>query len=123
MERRHRDLWAVNVESTERLLAAGARAGLGRFVHLSSVAVYGAAPAPVGEDAPKQPRGAYGQSKWAAEEALWRYHSDHRVPDVALRPCAIYGGRERRPRPVPSPPGRVGVVPRPGGGPRPPRRV
>jgi nucleoside-diphosphate-sugar epimerase len=116
MERRHRDLWAVNVESTERLLAAGARAGLRRFVHLSSVAVYGAAPAPVGEDAPKQPRGAYGKSKWAAEEAVWRYHSDHRVPAVALRPCAIYGGRDRHAWPILSRLGRMWFVPVPRGG-------
>src|SRR5436309_2932276 len=39
MEGRPRDLWAVNVEATERLLAAGAHPGLSRFVHLSSVAV------------------------------------------------------------------------------------
>lgn len=116
MEGRPRDLWAVNVEGTERLLAASAQAGLRRFVHLSSVAVYGAGPAPVGEEAPKRPQGAYGKSKWAAEQALWRYHSEGRVPGVALRPCAIYGGRDRHAWPILSRLARMRVVPLPSGG-------
>jgi nucleoside-diphosphate-sugar epimerase len=91
-----RDIWAVNVEGTERLLAAVARAGSSRFVYLSSVAVYGHARAPIAEDAPKQPAGAYGESKCAAEDALWRYHAEHHLPVVALRPCPIYGRRDRR---------------------------
>jgi len=116
MEGRPRDLWTVNVEATERLLASGARSGLRRFVHLSSVAVYGAAAAPVGEGAPKQPAGAYGKSKWAAEQALWRYQAEGRVPGVALRPCAIYGGHDRHAWPILSRLARRRVVPLPSGG-------
>lgn len=91
-----RDIWAVNVEGTERLLAATARVGSARFVYLSSVAVYGHARAPISEDAPKRPVAAYGESKCAAEEALWRYYAEHRLPVVALRPCPIYGRRDQR---------------------------
>ena len=113
---RHRDLWTVNVEATERLLAASAPAGLRRFVHLSSVAVYGRAEAPIGEDSLKQPAGAYGKSKWAAEEALWRYHAGHGLPAVALRPCVIYGGRDRHAWPALSRLARMRVLPLPRGG-------
>jgi nucleoside-diphosphate-sugar epimerase len=87
-------LWPVNVEATERLLEASARAGVGRFVHLSSTAVYGAAAPPIAEDAPKRPSGGYGRSKWAAEEALWRHHA-RGLPGVALRPCVVYGAGDR----------------------------
>ena len=87
-------LWPVNVEATERLLEASARARVGRFVHLSSTAVYGAADPPIAEDAPKRPSGGYGRSKWAAEEALWRHHA-RGLPGVALRPCVIYGPGDR----------------------------
>jgi nucleoside-diphosphate-sugar epimerase len=89
-----RNVWEVNLGGTERLLAASAQVGLARFVHLSSIAVYGYVPPPVAEDAPKRPVGPYGESKWAAEQALWRYHADHRLPAVALRPCIIYGERD-----------------------------
>lgn len=90
------DLWAVNVEGTERLLAAAARAGSPRFVYLSSVGVYGRAPAPTAEDAPKSPVGAYPESKWAAEQALWRGHAERGMPVVVLRPCPIYGPGDRK---------------------------
>jgi UDP-glucose 4-epimerase len=110
------DLWAVNVEGTARLLAASERAGLRRFVHLSSVAVYGHASPPMAEDAPKRPQGRYGKSKWAAEEALWRSHSERGVPVVALRPCAIYGGRDRHAWPILTRLGRARVVPLPSAG-------
>jgi nucleoside-diphosphate-sugar epimerase len=93
---RREDLWAVNVAGTERLLAAAAQAGRPRFVYVSSVGVYGHAPPPVAEDAPKQPVGAYAQSKWAAEQALWRWHAEKGLPAVVLRPCPIYGPGDRR---------------------------
>ena len=88
-------MWNVNLTGTERLLAAAAKVSVGRFVHLSSIAVYGCATPPVPEDAPKRPAGPYGQSKWAAEQALWRAHAEHDVPTVALRPCIVYGPRDR----------------------------
>lgn len=115
----HSDLWPVNVEATERLLAASVRAGgLRRFVHLSSVAVYGYTTPPMAEDAPKQPRGAYGRSKWAAEEALWRAHAEHGVPAVALRPCVVYGERDRHAWPSLARLSRMRLVPLPEGGAR-----
>jgi nucleoside-diphosphate-sugar epimerase len=89
-------LWDVNVKGTERLLAAAASVGLPRFVFISSTSVYGHPPSPVSEDAPKRPVGAYGESKWAAEEVLWRFHADYGLPGVALRPCPIYGPRDKR---------------------------
>jgi nucleoside-diphosphate-sugar epimerase len=116
---KHRDLWPVNVEATERLLEASVRAaGPSRFVHLSSVAVYGHTSPPMAEDAPKQPRGAYGRSKWAAEEALWRAHAEHGLPAVALRPCVVYGERDRHAWPSLARLSRMRLVPLPDGGAR-----
>jgi nucleoside-diphosphate-sugar epimerase len=114
----HRDLWAVNVDGTERLLAASVQAGLGRFVHISTVAVYAHTGAPMPEDAPKRPAGAYGKSKWAAEEALWRRHADQGLPAVALRPCVVYGGRDRHAWPTLSRLAKMRFVPLPAGGAR-----
>ena len=114
----HRDLWTVNVLGTERLLAASATTGLRRFVHISTVAVYDHMSTTMAEDAPKQPTGAYGKSKWAAEEALWRHCAEHALPAVALRPCVVYGGRDRHAWPALSRLARMRVVPLPRGGAR-----
>ncbi len=88
-------LWEVNVRGTERLLAASVEARVSRFVHLSSVAVYGPAPVPVSENAPKEPAGAYGASKWEAEKVVQRYEREHGLEAVVLRPCTIYGEGDR----------------------------
>ena len=90
------DIWRVNVEGTKTLLAQCTRAGISRFVYISSVAVYGHAPPPVSEDAPQRPVNLYGESKRAAEEILFRCHSESGLPAVVLRPCLIYGERDRR---------------------------
>ncbi|WP_051212209.1 NAD-dependent epimerase/dehydratase family protein [Rubritepida flocculans] len=77
------------VEGTANLLAAARAAGVRRFVHLSSVAVYGAAEGAVREDTPRAPGdSAYG--RWKAEaEALVEAVTDFEV--VILRPALVYG--------------------------------
>ncbi len=111
-------LRTVNVEGTERLLAASVQANVSRFVHLSSVAVYGPSPAPVREDAAKRPAGAYGASKWEAEQVVQRYQLDFGLPAVVLRPCAIYGERDRHAVQALSRIGRLPVIPLARGGSR-----
>jgi len=92
----------VNVQGTR--LAADAAAELGaRLVHISSVAVYGRSPAnssgvKTAEDAPFGPIAEtdfYARSKRMAEEVLWRRVEERGISAVALRPCVLYGERER----------------------------
>jgi nucleoside-diphosphate-sugar epimerase len=83
--------WQTNVEGTRRLLAAAEAAPAARFIHLSTTAVYGFAPSPVAEDAPKQPVGAYGKTKWAAEQLVITSHQEQALPVVILRPCTVLG--------------------------------
>src|SRR5690606_26500468 len=62
---------AVNVSGTGRLAAAAQRHGVGRFVFLSSVGVYGpGAGYRYTESDPPRPRTAYGRSKLEAEHRL-----------------------------------------------------
>ena len=82
--------WAINVDGTERLLAASKAVGVRRFVFLSTSAVYRYSTPPIAEDAPIRPVGAYAQSKWAAEEQVWRYAQEG-LPVVVLRPALVYG--------------------------------
>ena len=90
---------AVNVEGALRLARVAAEAGVKRIVYLSSIGVYGMPNARrpfIEEDHPYDTRaaerGAYTQTKLAAEKALLEFASRHEYPRViVLRPGAIYG--------------------------------
>ena len=90
----------VNVEGTRRAVHAAADSG-SRLIHISSIAVYGRRPDesdPVEEDSPFgpiEPRDYYARSKREAETVLWEESARLGVSSVALRPCVIYGERER----------------------------
>src|SRR5256712_7052261 len=75
------------------VLGAAARANVRRFIHLSSVAVYGNHPPPesVAESAPvRQCDNLYGQEKLRQERLVLKY-ARHGLPAVILRPPAVYG--------------------------------
>jgi dihydroflavonol-4-reductase len=84
---------AVNVEGTRSAVAA-ANASAARFCLISSLAAGGTGtPArPRRETDPSQPVNAYGRSKVAAEAAV---RAECRTPWTILRPCAVYGPRDR----------------------------
>jgi nucleoside-diphosphate-sugar epimerase len=83
----------ANVWGTENVLRASAAAGVRRFVHLSTVAVFGlAASGEVNDQAPRARSGdPYCDTKLDAEEAAFRYHREGRLPVIILRPSAVYG--------------------------------
>ncbi len=80
---------AVNHRATTALAQAALRAGVKRFVFMSSIrAQTGAsAPEPVSEDSPPAPTDAYGRAKLAAEADLRSIPIEH----VILRPVVIIG--------------------------------
>jgi nucleoside-diphosphate-sugar epimerase len=93
-------IFHVNVQGTENLLRASVNNGVHRFVFTSSVAVYGPRPWPfmwpITEDSPQSAPGndafrSYGQSKIDAENLILRFHREHGLEYVILRPTAIYG--------------------------------
>jgi nucleoside-diphosphate-sugar epimerase len=85
-----------NIEATQVLLEACARAQLERFVYSSSSSVYGdCVPMPMREDALPQPVSPYGVSKLAAEHLCQLYHVNFGVPTVSLRYFTVYGPRQR----------------------------
>lgn len=65
-------MWAVNDGGTRRLIDAAGRAGARRFIHISSVGVYGAGPHAglVDVTHPRTPRNIYEASKNAGESAV-----------------------------------------------------
>jgi nucleoside-diphosphate-sugar epimerase len=84
------------VELTRRVVGACRDAGAGRFVHVSSISVYGNPPESAGQITEDTPTNQYlfagdhyGRSKVLAEEVV-RSYEDH----VILRPSWIYGPRD-----------------------------
>lgn len=82
---------AVMVGSTRNLLDASIKAGVQRFVHFSSIAVFGNAEGEIDDDFPVgQNVDAYGQAKIDCEH-LVRKAQQEGLRTVILRPALIYG--------------------------------
>ena len=83
-----REIMSVNVDGTAALLAAARDARVGRFVYISSTAVYGVPRVhPIPEDFPLEGVGAYGESKIACERLVRESALDH----VVIRPKTFLG--------------------------------
>lgn len=85
---------AVNCAATERLARAAARAGVRRFVYMSSIKVNGER-TPINHpfrpgDLPG-PQDAYARSKWHGEMALARLSAETGIETAILRPPLVYG--------------------------------
>ena len=83
----------INVEGTQSLADAAARAGVRRFVLASTAAVYGPTSAPATESTRPAPDSWYGESKLAAEGAVLGAHRPEAFDVTVLRLCAVYGPR------------------------------
>ena len=88
----------ANVEATGRLLDAAQRAGVRRFVHLSSPSIYfqlrDRLDIPETFTPPARWVNAYAETKWLAEERV-RQAVGRGLPAVILRPRAVFGEGDR----------------------------
>lgn len=81
----------VTVSGTRNMLAAAAEAGVERFVHLSTVDVYGDVSGDVEETHPYGYTGReYSDNKIDAEKACWEFHKKG-LPVTVLRPTLVHG--------------------------------
>lgn len=84
--------WDVNVHGTRALVESCRQAGIGRFVHCSSVGVYGdIKEPPADEQSPCHPDIAYEQSKLAGEDAVLSFAHETGYEVVIVRPAWVYG--------------------------------
>ena len=87
------DFKVVNVGGTKNILAAAYDAGVERFIHISTAAVYGN-PDPeniIDETYTPYPADPYQQSKYEAELCAQDFYEQYDFPVVILRPGAFYG--------------------------------
>jgi len=88
-----RNCLSINVDGSRNVIRQAAKAGVIRFIHMSSVSVYGRIPEiKITEDQPlKKIRDPYGDSKIIAENLVRRYAEKNRIDLTVLRPTAVYG--------------------------------
>ena len=88
---------AVNVGGTKILLQQAERAGVGRFVHCSTIGVHGhVAVTPASETAPFAPGDDYQETKLDAELAVRARIGATPMAITILRPCSMYGPGDLR---------------------------
>jgi nucleoside-diphosphate-sugar epimerase len=87
--------WNVNVKGTQNLLEASLRAGVKRFVHGSTIGVYGSALAgEIDEHTALRPDNIYGITKGEGEQLVLSYAE--RIPLAVVRISETYGPGDHR---------------------------
>ena len=85
----------VNVLGTYNVLEAVRKAGT-RLIHASTCEVYGSStPSPLTERADLRPHSPYAASKAGADRLCYAYHKTYGVDVTIVRPCNIYGERQK----------------------------
>ena len=89
---------SVHVDGTRLMVEASAAAGVGRFVHCSTVGVHGSVDtdAPATEEAPFRPGDVYQRTKLQGEEMAVATAGRLGLPLTVVRPGPIYGPGDRR---------------------------
>ncbi len=89
------EFMATNRDGTANVLEAARDSGVGRFLHVSSLAVAGPTTPghPIDETRPPAPVTAYGQSKLAAEVLIRAMPAS--LPWTIVRPPVVYGEWDR----------------------------
>jgi 2-alkyl-3-oxoalkanoate reductase len=97
-----RDFQVGCIDATRTLAEAAARAGIDRFVHVSSTSAYGHPPnqqTPIDETAPLGQNvwllDHYTRSKVESEQLLWDMAHSGRLPLTVIRPSWLFGERDR----------------------------
>jgi NAD dependent epimerase/dehydratase len=85
----------TNVTGTLNMCQAALRAGVQRFVHVSTSEVYGTAKyVPIDESHPLQPQSPYSATKIGADAVAKSFHASFGLPVAIARPFNAYGPRQ-----------------------------
>src|SRR3990172_8845148 len=96
------DFVRITIDGTQHLLDAAVSTGVRRFLHISSISVYGHVDgegkvfdegAPLGVNLHNW--SYYSRAKVEAERRVWAMHKSGRQPVTVIRPSWLYGPRDR----------------------------
>jgi nucleoside-diphosphate-sugar epimerase len=79
----------VNIEGTRNILEASIESGVKKYVHGSTIGVYGSLEGEINEESPTNPDNIYGITKLAGEKLVLSYKE--RLPLTAVRITETYG--------------------------------
>lgn len=86
------EYWDINVHSLRPFLELSKSNGIQRFIHVSSVGVYGNLKSwPANEETVCRPQSTYGETKLAGEEVVKKFYEETKFPIVILRPAWVFG--------------------------------
>jgi nucleoside-diphosphate-sugar epimerase len=91
---RAKECYDVNVEGTRKLLEESSKAGVEKFIFVSSNAASGGnvdRGTPIVEDDDNRPHSHYGKSKDLAEKLVKKFHKSGKLRTVIIKPCWFYG--------------------------------
>jgi len=93
----------TNILGTRVMLDAACKAGIDRFIHISTDEVFGQAPHGVafGPDAPMRPGNAYSASKVGAEGLVHAWRHTYGYPAAIVRCTNNYGPRQHPEKAIP----------------------
>ncbi|MFA5864948.1 MAG: NAD-dependent epimerase/dehydratase family protein [Phycisphaerae bacterium] len=92
----------ITIDGTRNLLTAASAAGVERFLHISSISVYGYVDgegvvldetAPLGTNLYRW--SYYSKAKVIAENMVWDWHREKKIKATVVRPSWLYGPRDR----------------------------
>jgi nucleoside-diphosphate-sugar epimerase len=86
--------WDVNVMGTKNVLEASIESGVRRFVHGSTIGVYGRLEGPIDEQSLCEPDNIYGKTKLEGEMLALSYQQN--LPVVVIRISETFGPGDRR---------------------------
>jgi dihydroflavonol-4-reductase len=86
----------VNVDAVDNVASAAREAGVGRFIHCSTVGVQGQIDDPPADEEYRiKPNDHYQETKWHGEQVA-RRHMAEGLPGTVVRPAGIYGPGDTR---------------------------
>jgi nucleoside-diphosphate-sugar epimerase len=86
------EYWDINVHSLKHFLETAQNSGVKRFVHVSSVGVYGNLKKwPANEKSECIPQSLYGETKLAGEKVVEEFWRSTNFPVVIIRPAWVFG--------------------------------
>jgi dihydroflavonol-4-reductase len=92
-----KEAYAVNVAGTQNILEACLKFNVKKLVHCSTIGVHGdVKEIPANEETPYNPGDLYQETKLIAEQKVWEFYRQTKLPISVVRPISMLGPGDER---------------------------